>query len=237
MPPSIYQGSLSATILVSTIGTYIALTPPNSSPIIIPSTDDLIRSLKITNTLTINILLGPLALLAIHTSALAYFYPKVPSYLLRHGRENSLNTKLITWSAATSIPLALIFCVGVPLRLVPYASLGKNFTFELTKPDHLMTTGIYHYVQHPSYTGLVIVGICNIALLGRTDGVLSCWSPPRWYRALRRLFWTLAPVGLAIFMFGVWKRVIQEEQMLHAEFGREWESWHAVTARFIPWIF
>jgi protein-S-isoprenylcysteine O-methyltransferase Ste14 len=164
-------------------------------------------------------------------------YRNIPPSILRHGTENGLNTDLITWSAATSIPLALILCVAVPLRLVSYASLGTNFTFALTEPDRLTTTGIYSYVQHPSYTGLVIILVCNVALLCRMDGVLSCWIPPRWYQTFRTLERILAPVALSVLIFGMWTRVRQEERFLRAQFGVEWESWHAATPRFIPWLF
>lgn len=234
---SLSQASLAATILASTIGTYIGLSPPNPSVESIPSTGDLIRWLQLTNKHTIKATLTPLGLLALHSSILTYLHPNIPSSILRHGAENGLNTDLITWSVATSIPLALILCAGVPLRLVSYTSLGKNFTFALTEPDRLTTTGIYRYVQHPSYTGLMILVVCNVALLCRIDGVLSCWIPPRWYQALRTLGWALAPVGLSVSMFMVWMRVTQEERMLRAEFGVEWERWHAGTARFIPWFF
>lgn len=231
------QPSLAATILVSTIGTYIALSPPNSTANSILSTGDLLRWLHLTNKHTTKVVLAPLGLLALHASILTYSHPNIPSSILRHGIENGLNTDLITWSAATSIPLALILCVGVPLRLVSYSSLGKNFTFALTEPVCLKTTGIYHYVQHPSYTGLAVLIVSNVALLGRIDGVLSCWFSARWYEALHTWEWTLAFVGLSVPMFGIWVRVRQEERMLQAKFKDDWERWHARTARFIPWPF
>ncbi|KAK0739082.1 hypothetical protein B0T21DRAFT_382209 [Apiosordaria backusii] len=164
-------------------------------------------------------------------SRLAYLYPNIPSQC------HSINTDLITWSPSTAIPIALILCAGVPLRLASYASLGKNFTFALAEPDGLKTTGLYRYVQHPSYTGVVILIICNVALMARVDGVMSCWVPDRWYTHLRELGWSLAPVGVSMVMLGVWTRVMQEEKMLRDRFGDEWERWHARTARFIPWLF
>ena len=230
------QASLAATILASTIGSYIALSPPNPSATSEPSTGDSIRRLNLTNRFTTKITLAPLGLLALHTSALTYFHPNIPSSILRHGAENGLNPDLITWSAATSIPLALILCAGIPLLLVSYASLGKNFTFTLMEPDRLTTTGIYRYVQHPSYIRIMVLLVCNAALLIRMDGVLSCWVPPQWYQDLRAVYLALTPVGLVVLIFEIWTRVSQEEHMLRARFDVEWEIWHAKTARFIPWL-
>ncbi|XXG97989.1 hypothetical protein Hte_004305 [Hypoxylon texense] len=237
---SLSQTSLAATILASSVGTYVALTPPNPNPSTksSPSSGDLMHRLHITSKRFINVALAPVGFLALHASSLAYLYPHIPPRLLRNGAANGLNPDLVTWSKATSIPLALILCAGIPLRLVPYASLGKNFTFALAEPDRLNTAGIYRYVQHPSYTGIMVLFVGNVALLGRTDGALSCWIPPAWYETLRALGWTLlVPVAMSLTLFGVWARVRQEERMLRAKFGAEWENWHATTPRFLPWLF
>ncbi|KAI1114061.1 hypothetical protein F5Y14DRAFT_416064 [Nemania sp. NC0429] len=234
---SVPQAALPATMLLSAIGTYLALSPPNpnresSSPVA-----DSITRLSLANKHIPQITLAPIGLLALHTSALAYRYPDIPRSVLRHGAENGLNAGLITWSPATAVPLALILCVGIPLRLGSYASLGKNFTFALAEPDRLTTTGMYRYVQHPSYTGLVILVLCNLSLFGRSDGALSCWIPPRLMPYFRAVRWVLAPAGVLALVFAVWTRVREEERMLRAKFGVTWERWHARTPRFIPWFY
>ncbi|SPN98596.1 uncharacterized protein DNG_01641 [Cephalotrichum gorgonifer] len=211
---SLSQASLAAAVLASTVGTYIALSPPNPTPTTPDSqapVSDSIRRFKLASRHTTKVVLAPLGLLALHTSSLAYFHPDIPSSLLRYGAENRLDTSLVTWSAATAIPLTLILAAGVPLRLVSHASLGKNFTFALTKPDQLKTDDIYRYVQHPGYTGILVLVLSNAALLYRTDGALSCWIPPSWYQVARYLGWLAAPVGLGIVLAGVWTRVRQEE--------------------------
>ncbi|KAF7553339.1 hypothetical protein G7Z17_g3720 [Cylindrodendrum hubeiense] len=236
---SLCQASLAATILASTVGTYLALSPPNPSPDSQSSSavSDSISRFNLSRKHTTKVVLAPLGLLALRASSLAFTNPTIPPFLLRHGAENGLDVNLITWSSATAIPLALILCAGIPLRLVSYASLGKNFTFALAAPDRLETTSIYRYVQHPSYTGIVVLVLSNMALLCRTDGVLSCWIPPSWYRVVSNLHWVTAPIGVGIFLFGIWTRVKQEERMLKAKFGVEWEEWHFKTPRFLPWGF
>ncbi|KXL49475.1 hypothetical protein M433DRAFT_147419 [Acidomyces richmondensis BFW] len=186
--PFFSQVSFAGTIVASAVGTYIALSPPNPNSESTVSTDDLIHSLQLTSKHITKIAVFPPCLL-----------PNIPSLILRHGAQNSLDIRLIKSSSATAVPLLLILGAGIPLRLISYAFLGKIFTFALAEPDHLATTGIYQYVQHPSYTGLIIFIICNALLLGRPDGV--------------------------------------EERMLRAEFGAQWERWHAATPRFLPWLF
>ncbi|PQE23078.1 isoprenylcysteine carboxyl methyltransferase protein [Rutstroemia sp. NJR-2017a WRK4] len=131
----------------------------------------------------------------------------------------------------------LILVIGAPLRLIAYASLGKNFTFELSKPDGLMTSGVYRWVQHPSYTGMAALVVGNAVLLARTDGVLASWVPRAWAGVFDGVVKSLAPLALGVFGWGLWTRVKQEEKMLRGEFGKKWEEWHKRTARFIPWIF
>ncbi|KAI9170827.1 protein-S-isoprenylcysteine O-methyltransferase [Paramyrothecium foliicola] len=234
---SFSQTSLAASIVASAAATYMALTPPNPSKPTVPSTGDSIRRFNLAGEYTTRLLLAPFGILALHAASLAYSAPAVPRYLLLHGSENGLNTNLITWSSATAVPLAVMLCAGVPLRLVSYASLGKNFTFTLAQPDDLRTTGIYRYVQHPSYTGLVLLMFSSVALLARIDGVLSCWISPAWYNTVSYLWWITAPVAFSICLFGLRTRVREEERMLKAQFGTRWAQWHASTARFIPGLF
>ncbi|KAI0467009.1 hypothetical protein F4859DRAFT_495971 [Xylaria cf. heliscus] len=235
-PTSLPQAALAGTMLASTMGTYLALSPPNPNRQSTSQVSDFFTQHNLTHNHVTKVIMAPIGLLALHTCSLAYLHPATPQFILRHGAENGLNTNLITWSPATAVPLALILCAGIPLRLRSYTTLGRNFTFALAEPDRLTTTGIYRYVQHPSYTGATILILCNARLLGRIDGVLSCWIPPRWFP----YFWIaerlLAPVALAVAMFGLWIRVRQEERMLRARFGIQWEQWHARTWRFVPWV-
>ena len=78
--------------------------------------------------------------------------------------------------------------------------------------------------------------MCNAALLGRVEGVLSCWVPACWWSGLRSLEVGWWITGLVVLGSGVWIRVGQEERMLRRRFGGEWVGWHGRTARFVPWV-
>ncbi|KAK8061902.1 hypothetical protein PG994_008268 [Apiospora phragmitis] len=240
MSTSFSQASLALAVVASAIGSIIAVTPPNKNTASAPATGDALRSLKLTSLPAVAVAVAPIGLLALQTTRLILAYQPpapIPAGVLGWGAQNGLNLRLVTWSPATVVPMALLLGAGIPLRLVAYASLGKNFTFTLSKPDALNTGGIYRYVQHPSYTGIVLVAGCVLSLFFRTDGALACWVPPRWFPAVRQLILALAPVYVSLMAYTMSTRIRDEEKMLRAEFGQDWEAWHARTARLIPGIF
>jgi protein-S-isoprenylcysteine O-methyltransferase Ste14 len=148
----------------------------------------------------------------------------------------ALNEKYFTWNAYTIACLAVINVAG-SLRITAFQELGKNFTFELNKPTKLITTGLYAWVQHPSYPTDIAVTTANIALFGNPDGWLGCFLPfwliELWntYKAATFVAW----FAVAAFVLSI--RVRQEEAMMKETFGKEWEVWHKKTARFIPFVF
>lgn len=148
----------------------------------------------------------------------------------------NVNPKYLTWNTYSAVCLGLIVVSGI-VRLAAYQALGKDFTFELATPSGLKTDGIYRFVQHPSYLPLFVVMVANAAYLGMPEGVLGAWLSTT--KVERFKPW--AGVGLAMWtvLWGimVWVRVRDEEAMLRKAFGKEWEVWHAKTARFLPWIF
>ncbi|KAK9429084.1 hypothetical protein V1505DRAFT_375210 [Lipomyces doorenjongii] len=172
---------------------------------------------------------------SLYHALLALTFPSPDTRICPH--PSNINPVLFTWNALTLGCLILIICVGAPIRLAAYRWLGKNFTFRLAPPDRLITTGIYRYVQHPSYTGQVIVFAANFILLTRWDASLACWIPGDITETMDG--WGLVVYVVAIPMM-VWilsVRVRDEEAMLKEKFGESWEQWHRKTKRFIPGVF
>lgn len=145
----------------------------------------------------------------------------------------NLNPALFSWNA-TSITALLTILLGAYIRLSAYGLLGRNFTFTLAPPDDLVTTGVYVYMQHPSYTGQMLVTIGSAVLFLRWDGVAACWISG--VRLASVEGWGLAVmtglIGLAGLMLVT--RVADEEDMLREKFGERWEVWHRRTKRFVP---
>jgi protein-S-isoprenylcysteine O-methyltransferase Ste14 len=161
-------------------------------------------------------------------------YPSLSTSGICPHPEN-VDAKYVTWSSYVIICVVVIHVFGV-LRLLAFRTLGKNFTFELSKPSHLVTTGIYAYVQHPSYPPYFILNLTNLALFAALDGPWGCFLPEVWvsiWKEWKVLFFLL---NAGLMVAGLSARVRDEEEMLRTTFGREWEEWSAKTKRFIPWV-
>ncbi|KAI1431213.1 hypothetical protein GGR50DRAFT_698244 [Xylaria sp. CBS 124048] len=234
---SFSQASLATAIGLSTAGILVASRPPNPTPPKVPDGGDSLR--KVVNVQQKYGSVQDLMIsgLALHQIALVLTYPNPPASLLRNAAVNGINTRLITWSKETAIPLALILCIGVPLRFAAYGGLGKNFTFGLSTPDRLKTTGLYRYLQHPSYTGAYALALGILGLWLRPDGVLSCFISPKFFPTVRRFDLVAMSAPAIMLATMIFSRVKEEEQLLRRQFGAEWEDWHARTARFIPFLF
>lgn len=133
----------------------------------------------------------------------------------------------------------LLLAAGACIRATCYHHLGRFFTFELALRDNhqLVTTGPYAIVRHPAYTGSIL------ALVGMA---LMQLGPGSWLADVARLWST--PVGimlgtawlgiLSIIPVGVIARTAAEDQVLHKEFGQQWDAWARTTQyRLVPGVY
>ncbi|KAK2750476.1 hypothetical protein FQN55_002076 [Onygenales sp. PD_40] len=175
--------------------------------------------------------------LALYHILLVIYFPSLQpgSEICPH--PTNLTPALFTWSKETTASILLIVFIGAPLRLSAYRGLGKDFTFKISTPDRLVTSGVYSYIQHPSYTGLLVVKYAAMLCFLRWDGVPACWMREgfmeRWAGWVP-VFWC-ADVFVTFGHLGL--RMQDEEGMLRGRFGREWEVWHARTKRLVPGVF
>lgn len=150
-----------------------------------------------------------------------------------------LDPQLCTWSKATLASLSLLY-LGTYVRLTAYAQLGKNFTYRIAKPDELVTSGMYAYVRHPSYTGLLMVLLAYYSLFIQPRGLVSCWAPlfdERFVTDVRYAYLLpIAGFSCVIYLFMV-RRVEEEEAMMEKEFGTKWREQKARTKKFVPYIY
>lgn len=228
--------SLTACILLSAALFDICITPPNPSPKKDQHTKDRIGILIGSRRHPAAI--GHIGTLPILFHALLTALPALAPERMEQVCPNSqkMNGELFEWNALSGTALGLIF-LGSAVRISAYGGLGRAFTFHLAPPDRLVTGGVYRWVQHPSYSGLLGVMVGMLLLFVRWDGGLACWMPGD---MLERLDGSGIYCVAGIFVLGglvLGARVRDEEGMLRERFGREWEEWHARTSRIIPGIF
>jgi protein-S-isoprenylcysteine O-methyltransferase Ste14 len=111
----------------------------------------------------------------------------------------------------------MLFASGGALRLWPVFVLGNRFSgLVAIQPRHtLVTSGVYGVIRHPSYLGLLINSMGWSLAFRSGVGVL--------------LTLLLIPPLLA--------RIDAEENLLHSQFGDEYNTYRSRTWRLIPWIY
>jgi protein-S-isoprenylcysteine O-methyltransferase len=118
--------------------------------------------------------------------------------------------------------LALGFCfvvVGQIIRTLAMYTAGTNFSHLVAhqkRAQHqLITSGVYHYLRHPSYFGFFWWGIGTQLVCGNS----------------------LSLVGFSLVLwYFFWKRIKGEEESLIRFFGKEYEDYRKRTIVGIPFI-
>lgn len=114
------------------------------------------------------------------------------------------------WLAAAGFVLAM---VGIAILLTSFVALGKSLT-ALPKPKQnaeLVTTGLYRFVRHPIYTGLILLGLGQVFSAGSLPQVI---------------FYVLL-LGLLV------SKSRFEESLLRLKYP-EYDAYAKRTGRFIP---
>lgn len=228
---SLSQLAFFTAVLGAGFFTVRAISPPNRTPADRAWRKDVLRFASAN--VSVNRSVTFVSLLVLYYAALCISPPAVLTTICPTEGTGQRNPLLFTWSPVTVFSFTAI-AVGVLLRRAAYSHLGKNFTFGLTKPHGLVTDGVYAYVQHPSYTGLIFLGVACYCMYFRLDGATACFVPPR-YWPLVKAWGTPLYIGTPFLLtMALGMRVAEEEAMLKELFGKKWEQWHAKTKRFIP---
>jgi protein-S-isoprenylcysteine O-methyltransferase Ste14 len=124
------------------------------------------------------------------------------------------------WTADEAVTpyvgLALL-TLGGALRLAALFALGHRFTglVAIQEGHRLQTGGLYRYLRHPSYAGLLLY-MAGYML------VFRCW-----------LGLVLVAAMLAVLL----ARMNAEEALLESEFGEEYASYRRRSWRLVPWVY
>ncbi len=111
----------------------------------------------------------------------------------------------------------LLFGFGLLIRWLAIFQLKKEFTVNVAISDThtLNQQGLYGYMRHPSYSGLLLI----------------CAGLSVAMNSLLSVVIVMGPVFIATFY-----RIRVEERMLMAEFGEQYENYRKTTSGLIPKI-
>ncbi|KAG2341998.1 hypothetical protein BDR05DRAFT_976682 [Suillus weaverae] len=213
-------------ILLSAITQQVSFTPPN-----IPSSKETIHQTFNEWVFTRLIIYGTMrqaiywavsfaeiVTIASYTTA----SPSVIQAITQHAFGQRIRSTPITFPFILGTALAV---TGGLIRWWCFRTLGRFFTFQLSvrKGHHVVTTGPYAIIRHPSYAAGAMQVIGMVILHG---------SPTSWLRhsgvldipglKLVVVAWLAQSTLLMINMVF---RVSQEDEVLKSAFGDEWERW------------
>jgi len=110
-------------------------------------------------------------------------------------------------------------CLTTGLVFIAYSllSLGRNLSpMPRPRTQHtLVTTGMYAYLRHPMYGGLLLASL-GLAALSRSETRL----------ALALLLWWILE-----------QKVVLEEAALLERYPTEYEAYRSRVRKFVPWLY
>jgi protein-S-isoprenylcysteine O-methyltransferase Ste14 len=111
----------------------------------------------------------------------------------------------------------ILFLTGFVIRMLARKTLGKFFSTQVrVLDDHkIVTDGIYHYIRHPAYLGLLCIFLA-IPLLFYN-----------WYGFI------LIVLGIPDIIY----RIRREEGMLIARFGHRYLEYMNTSKRLLPYLY
>ncbi|KDR77237.1 hypothetical protein GALMADRAFT_95964 [Galerina marginata CBS 339.88] len=228
-------------IVILTLGFKAMLTPPQPPP----AKNEIVSSTKIDSTkmryyrLTLGHIVQAVAAVVEIAAIFAVNYPsfsvsqRILSFCTFDGQPNKLRLGQLGSLGA------IFWAVGAALRIRTYKDLGRFFRYDISiQKDHrLITNGLYSYVRHPAYSGMLLA---NIGWFLWNGGEGS------WVRESGILKTTLGQVMLLAYAIFVvvptsaitLSRMSKEDEALRQTFGDEWDKWAAkVPYSVLPGIY
>ncbi|MBI5123256.1 isoprenylcysteine carboxylmethyltransferase family protein [Candidatus Roizmanbacteria bacterium] len=113
------------------------------------------------------------------------------------------------------ILVILGFAEGVSARKILDSNWTESFEYQIKKKHKLITKGIYQYVRHPIYGGLILMPTGALLVSGSFTFI----------------------AGLIIMLFATEIFAKREEKLLTKHFGRKYIEYKKTTKKFIPFIY
>jgi len=139
------------------------------------------------------------------------------SFLLINVRVFPLSISLLPRSLAIGVLSSVCALLGLGIAIAARRTLAGNWSGSVTfKEDHtLITTGIYGYMRHPIYTGVLMMFIGTALLVG-TLGAL---------------------MGFLTLCLSLWFKLKQEEALMRRHFPRDYPGYAERVKALVPYVF
>jgi protein-S-isoprenylcysteine O-methyltransferase Ste14 len=125
----------------------------------------------------------------------------------------SMDTKLIFYQAVGFALILIGMAISVAARIVLSTNWANGYEYQIKKGQELVTKGIYKFIRHPIYTGMVI------SFIG-AEMVASSW------------LW-ISFIALFVPAFLQAKR---EEKILSKHFGKAYMDYMKTSKMLIPFV-
>jgi protein-S-isoprenylcysteine O-methyltransferase Ste14 len=128
----------------------------------------------------------------------------------------SFQNRVVTSNVLIQTGGIIIILLGLLLAIWARLYLGKNWGMPMSQKQNpeLVTTGPYHYIRHPIYTGILL------AMLG------SCLAGS--------IFWLTVLVITGIYFV---YSAVMEEKIMTEQFPKAYPAYKSKTKMLIPFIF
>ncbi len=150
-------------------------------------------------------ILSPLALIL----SLVLYYSEIGSFA---------NSSTSTSTSTSTFFGIFLFITGLVLRWTAILSLGKSFTVQVAvkQDQRLKTNGVYRYIRHPSYTGILLYMI-GLGMVMQN--------------------WICMLILFILPLIAILNRIAYEEKLLGDHFGRDYTHYTGKSKKLIPWVY
>jgi protein-S-isoprenylcysteine O-methyltransferase Ste14 len=145
------------------------------------------------------------------------FLSNVPFLAMVGVPVSSLTTLLIPHSIVINGVITVLAVAGLIIAVMARRTLAGNWSRAVAfKENHeLITTGLYRYVRHPIYTGVLLM----ILATALSVGTLS------------------AGIGFVTIVLGIGFKLRAEEALLTKHFPNEYPAYKERTKALVPYVF
>lgn len=140
----------------------------------------------------------------------------------------NVQESFVSWNTTSTAVATIVGLCGYTLRQWSEKTLAELFTYQISKPTHIVTSGPYRFLVHPGYSG----GLIHVMAL------ITLFIAPLGHRGK----WTYLKVPIIILSIAfattlILDRIEVEEIMLSEHFGEQWTTHVNDKWRILPYIY